>query len=115
MPQYMLVLRDDPKIFAKLSPEEIQRVIQKYKAWGDSLRTRGLLAGSAKLTDGAGRLMRRESGRVRITDGPYSEAKEVFGGYFTIQADSYDQAVERCRDCPHLEFGSIEIREVDVV
>jgi hypothetical protein len=115
MPQYMLVLRDDPKQFQTLSPEEIQRVIQKYVAWGESLRKRGVFVGSAKLTDNTARVMRREAGRVRVTDGPYSEAKEVLGGYYTIQADSYDQAVERCRDCPHLEFGSIEIREVDVL
>ncbi|MGH9311699.1 MAG: YciI family protein [Vicinamibacterales bacterium] len=115
MPQYMLVLRDNPAVFATMSPDEIQRVIQKYVAWGDSLRARGLLAGSAKLTEGAARVMRRENGRVRVLDGPYAEAKEVLGGYFTIQADSYDQAVERCQDCPHLEFGSIEIREVDQV
>jgi len=115
MPQYMLVLREDPAQFASLSADEIQRIIQKYVAWGDSLRERGLLAGGAKLTQGAARTMRRESGRVRTTDGPYAEAKEVLGGYFTILADSYDQAVERCRDCPHLEFGSIEIREVDHV
>ena len=115
MPQYMLVLRDNPAQFDALSPDEIQRIIQKYVAWGDSLRARGLLAGSAKLTDGTARVMRRENGRVRTTDGPYAEAKEVLGGYFTIQADSYDQAVERCLDCPHLQFGSIEIREVDKV
>lgn len=115
MSQYMLVLRDNPETFRTLSPEEIQRVIQKYVAWGNSLRQRGLLVGSAKLTDGDARVMRRDGSRVRVTDGPYSEAKEVLGGYFTIQADSYDQAVDRCKDCPHLDFGSIEIREVDVV
>jgi hypothetical protein len=82
-------------------------------AWGDSLRARGLLGPHAKLTDGAARVMRREQGRVRTTDGPYAEAKEVLGGYFTILADSYEQAVERCLDCPHLDFGSIEIREVE--
>jgi hypothetical protein len=111
----MLVLRDNPETFRTLGPKEIQRVIQKYVAWGDSLRQRGLLVGSAKVTDGAARVMRRESGRVRVTDGRYSEAKEVFGGYFTIQADSDDQAVDRCQDCPHLDFGTIEIREVDVL
>ena len=115
MPQFMLLLRDDPGVFQSLSPDEIQRIIQKYQAWGESLRSRGLLAHSAKLTDGAGRVMRRDSGRVRVTDGPYSEAKEVLGGYFTINADSYEQAIQRCHDCPHLEFGTIEVREVDVV
>ena len=115
MPDYMLLLRDNKPEFLKLSPDEIQRIIQKYIAWGDSLRRRGLLVGNNKLTDGAARVMRREGGRIRVTDGPYAEAKEVLGGYYTIRADSYEQAIEHCQDCPHLEFGSIEIREVEVV
>lgn len=50
-----------------------------------------------------------------MTDGPYSEAKEVLGGYFVIEADSYEQAVERLQDCPHLDYGTIVIREVEPV
>ena len=55
-------------------------------------------------------------GQVRVTDGPYSETKEVLGGYYIIEAGSYDQAIERSRDCPHLEYGgTIEVREVDKI
>jgi len=45
-------------------------------------------------------------------DGPYTETKEIVGGYFLIEADSYDHAIELSRDCPHFDFGSIEIREL---
>jgi hypothetical protein len=83
-------------------------------AWGNRLREHGLLAGSDKLAGDPGRVIRRQGGEVRVTDGPYSESKEVLGGYFTIHADSYAQAIERARDCPHLEFGgTIEVREVE--
>ena len=34
------------------------------------------------------------------------------GGLFVIEAESYDEAVELCKDCPHLDFGTIEVREV---
>jgi hypothetical protein len=115
MSDYMLLLRDNKAALTTLGPDEISRVIQKYKAWGESLRQRGLLVGTAKLTDGEGKVIRREGGRVNVIDGPYAEAKEVLGGYYTIRADSYEQAIEHCQDCPHFEFGSIEIREVDVV
>jgi hypothetical protein len=115
MPDYMLLLRDNKAEFKNLSPDEIQRIIQKYIVWGESLRSRGLLVGNNKLTDNAARVVRREAGRIRVTDGPYAEAKEVLGGYYTIKADSYEQAIEHCHDCPHLEFGSIEIREVEIV
>jgi len=113
MAQYMLLLRDNPEIFRHLSPDEIQRIIEKYRAWGQKLREAGLLVSSHKLTDEGGRVVRREGGQMRVLDGPYTEAKEVLGGYFLIEAASYEQAIERSRDCPHLEFGSIEIRAID--
>ena len=42
--------------------------------------------------------------QMRVTDGPYSETKEVLGGYYTIVADSYEHAAKRAADCPHLEY-----------
>ena len=116
MPKYMLLLHDDPSIFATLSPAEIQKVIEKYMSWGKRLREAGIITESAKLTDEPGRVVRGRGAEMRVTDGPYSETKEVLGGYYTILADSYQQAAERAADCPHLEYGgTIEIRQVDAV
>jgi hypothetical protein len=69
-----------------------------------------------KLTDEPGKVVRRRDGQVRVTDGPYSETKEVLDGYYIIEAASYDQAIERSWDCPHLEYGgTIEVRQVDMI
>jgi hypothetical protein len=76
------------------------------------LRQGGLLVDSHKLTDGDGRVVRRDGGRVRVAEGPYAVG-EVLGGYFTITAPTYDDAIRRLEDCPHLEFGTIEVREID--
>ncbi len=114
MPNYMLLLRDNPEQAEIPSPEDMQRVVEKYKAWGERLHQAGHLVDSNKLTDGAGRVVDRSNGQVRVLDGPYCETKEVVGGYFTVQAETYDQAVELCQDCPHLDYGSIEVREVEI-
>ena len=50
-----------------------------------------------------------------VTDGPYAEAREVVGGYFTVRAADYDGAVAIARDCPHLAHGWIEVREIEPV
>ena len=113
MPKYMLLLHDDPSLFAKMTPGEIQKVIEKYVGWSSRLRSAGIITESAKLTGEAGRVVRGRGRDMRVTDGPYSETKEMLGGYFTIVADSYEQAVERASDCPHLEYGPIEVRQVD--
>lgn len=115
MPKYMLLLHDDPGGFMSLSPEEMQKAIEKYIAWSDRLRADGVIVDGYKLSDQPGKVVRRTGGRVRTTDGPHTESKEVLGGYYVIEAADYDEAVARVGDCPHLDFGSIEIREIDVV
>jgi hypothetical protein len=115
MAKFMLLLHDRPGAFAKMSPDEMQQVIQKYVAWGRSLRAKRLLAESHKLTGDAGRVVRQRKGRTLVTDGPFAESKELLGGYFIIKARDYDEATSRALDCPHLEFGgTIEIRQVDL-
>ncbi len=115
MADYMLLLYENPTDFSDVSPEEMQAIIGKYSAWRDSLAEEGRLVGSNKLTDGEGRVLKGGNGDLRVTDGPFSETKEVIGGYFTIRAASYDEAVEVSKGCPHLGFGgTIEIREIEV-
>ena len=56
----------------------------------------------------------RKDGGVAVTDGPYVESREVIGGYYLIEADDYETAAKLVEDCPHLDFGSIEIRRVEM-
>jgi len=113
MPEYILFLHEAPDVLDGLSAEEMQRIIVRYRDWRESLAKRAKQPGGKKLRDRAGRVMKGAGAKLRISDGPYSEAREVIGGFFSFVADSFDQAVEIARDCPHLEFGTIEIREVE--
>src|SRR5438552_15925532 len=109
MPQYMLVLYDDPATWRNVSPEEMQKAIEKYGAW----TTRPVTVDSKRLADDSGRVIRSQGGKPRATDGPYSETKEVMGGFYAIQAANYDEAVRIAMDHPHLEYGgTIEVRQL---
>ena len=113
MAQYMLLLYNDPSDWKTMSPEDMQKAIRKFVAWREKVSSQKLLVGSHKLADDPGKVMRGK-GQVRVTDGPYSETKEVLGGYFLIEAPNYHAAVDLARDCPGLEYGgTIEVREVD--
>ena len=114
MPKYTLMLRESGGVFAKLSPAEMQAIIARYSAWADGLRMAGKLTGH-KLRDGDGRIMRRNGGRVMVTDGPFTEGKEVLGGLFIVDAASYDDVLTIANGWPHLDFGSIEVREVEII
>jgi hypothetical protein len=115
MAQFTLILRDDGTRFANLSPAELQAIVARYQAWAASLAAAGKLAGSHKLRDGVGRTMRRTGGKVVVMDGPFAEGKEILGGLFVIEAASYDEAVAIANGCPHLDFGSVEVREIEIM
>ena len=115
MTDYMLLLRDEPSTFADLAPEAMQEIIARYSAWAESLGEAGALVHSEKLADGEGRVLRRHDGATRVIDGPFVETKEIVGGFFVLRAESFDAAVEIAEGCPHVEYGSIEIRRIDAV
>ena len=112
--QYMLLLYDDPSEYRDMSPAEMQAMIERYSAWARSVGQQGKLKGNNKLRDEGGRIVRGVDGRVVVADGPYAEAKEIVSGYFLVEADSYDEAVDIARGCPHAQSrGKIEIREIE--
>ena len=48
-----------------------------------------------------------------VTDGPFAESKEAIAGFFVIQADSLEQAVQIAEDCPGFKFGqTVEVRAI---
>ena len=111
MAQFMLLIRGgNPD--GEISPEEVQGIIQKYVKWAERLSTAGKLLASDKLHD-SGRMVTANGGQ--IVDGPFTETKEAVGGYFTVEAASYDEAVSIARECPVFEHGGkVEVRQVEV-
>ena len=108
MPHYMLLLYDDRNMkdmFVQMSPEDMQNALQKYMDW----MKKPFTVDGKRLADDYGKVLRKST----VTDGPYSETKEILGGYYTIEAAGYDEAVTISLTHPHLEHGgTIEIRQV---
>jgi hypothetical protein len=116
MPTYLLVARDTKeaqKVWTGMSAQEVQTAIAKYRAWSDRVKAQGKLQEGQKLRDGQGRVLSGHGSSFKVTDGPHSESKEVIGGFWILQASSYDEAVKLASDSPHLEHGSLEVREIE--
>jgi hypothetical protein len=107
MAQFVLLLRDNGSWPGDMSPEEMQKILGRYREWIGSMKGKG-----EKLRDREGRVVSPTSSKVGVTDGPYVETKEVVGGFLLIEAKDYDDAVRMCETSPHLTFGSIEIRQI---
>lgn len=116
MPKYLMVARDPGNWSEQatgMSPAEMQAIIGRYQAWNERVAQQGKLLSGEKLKDGEGRLLTAERGAVRVLDGPHTASKEVIGGFWLLEAASYEEAVQLAQDSPHLEFGSLELRAIE--
>lgn len=113
MARFLVLPRESDDTFAHLSPAEMEAIIARYVAWSARMAETGRMEGGEKLEDGTGRVLRRDTTGVSVTDGPFTEVKEVVGGYWVVHADGLDDAAALMRDHPHLDYGSLEIRRIE--
>src|SRR6202042_3721743 len=91
-------------------PPERVAAMMKYN---EALTKAGvLLALDGLHPPSAGARVSFSGGKPTVTDGPFSEAKEVIGGYWMIQAKSRAEAIEWASRCPGLDSETIELRQV---
>lgn len=105
MKKYLYVFRGGDGGYADQSPEEMQAHMERWGEWMQKRQADGYpLQAEGKVVAKAGDL---------ITDGPFTEGKEVVGGYVVLEANDLDHAVELSKDCPIFEFGgTTEVREI---
>ena len=95
-----------------LSPEDLQNRMGKWFAWGNKMGEAGILHGGEALKAEAKRV---EGPNRTITDGPFAESKELVGGFYIVEAESYDAVVKIAEDYPDYDLdGGVEIREIQV-
>lgn len=111
MAKFLILARSTGTAYANRSPQEMQQVVQRYMAWTAGLRDAGKLLHSERLRP-EGRVVRGSAGKMTVTDGPFAESKEVIGGFWLVEASSYDEVEAYLKDHPHLDVGALEIRQI---
>ena len=82
-------------------------------ACGTTLRKNGqLIAAEALQPVQTAKTVRVRNGKVSITDGPFAETKECVAGFYLIDADDFDKALELAAKIPPAQVGSIEVRPI---
>jgi hypothetical protein len=93
-------------------PDDVARVDAMMK-YNEELHKAGvLLALDGLHPPSMGARVSFAGGTPKVTDGPFSEAKEVVGGYWIIQAKSREEAIEWAKRCPGADNEVIEVRQV---
>ena len=97
-----------------LSPDELQRQIERYMNWIEQLRRDGHFVAGEPL-DETGKVLSGRDGNT-VTDGPFTESKEEVGGYFIIRATDLEAAVRLSKGCPIFRNnGTVEVRPIQPV
>ena len=113
--QYMLLIYDDESVWNDMPEEERHSVMGEYTSFTQALRDAGkYVAGDALQPTGTAKTVAVRGGAPVTTDGPFAETKEQLGGYYLIDADSEDEALEWAAKIPSARFGRIEVRPVVV-
>jgi hypothetical protein len=109
MSQYMLLLYTSEK-------EELANRGAEMPVWLElnrSLEEAGLLAAAGRLQPTAtATTVSAISGETELTDGPFAITKEVLVGYYLIEAENLDQALNVAKRMPLIRYGSVEVRPV---
>ena len=111
--KYLCLIAFEEDSLYGLGPAEIERLDRETKPFDASLRASGhFLDSDALEPTRTAKTVRRQSGKLLVTDGPFAETKEAIGGFLLIEAADMDEAIAIVSAMPGLAHGSVEIRPV---
>ncbi len=95
-----------PDKFAAMAPDDVKELVSQCPRLDEKMRATGKVLVSASLGDlDTWRTLRPRGGKTHVSDGPYTESKEVVGGAFIIDADSRDEALRIASMHPAATLG----------
>lgn len=111
--KYMLSIYADEKGLASATPEQFQELAEAYNTFTQEVRDKGIfLAGEGIQPTSTATTVRVRDGETLTTDGPFAETKEQMNGFYLLECNDLDEAIEWAGKIPDAARGSIEVRPV---
>lgn len=111
--RYLLLIYGEESHWAQMSPEDAQREFHAYESFTAWLEGKGWLQGASALQPTpSATTVRLRNDELLTTDGPFAETREQLGGYYLIECEHLDQAIEAAARVPAARGGSVEIRPI---
>ena len=113
--QYLCLIYEAESELPSRPAEEQEAIMGEYFAFTNQMREGGkLVAGDALMPTETATTVRVRDGNVVTTDGPFAETKEQLGGYYLLDCNDLDEAIELAGKIPSSRWGSIEVRPIMV-
>lgn len=112
--KYMLIMRASDEALAAMADVDMDAMLETMGRFNDELIRAGVLVAAEGLDDAAeGVVVDYSTEPPVVTDGPYGETKELFGGYYILNVSSKEEAIEWAKRMPAAGPGiKTEIRRV---
>ena len=111
--KFMVLIYNDSTMLDALPKAQFDETMRGCLAHADELRNEGHLLDSQMLeSPSTAKSLRNLKNRMTITDGPFTETKEVLAGFNLIEAESMEEAVRIAAEFPWARTGCVEVRPV---
>ena len=111
--RYLLLIYYDESATSSMNETETQAVMAKWWEYDSAIKAAGASAvGEALQPTSTATTVRDGEGKPIVTDGPFAETKEQLGGYYLLDVDNLDTAIEWAHKCPAATYGSVELRPI---
>jgi hypothetical protein len=114
--KFMLLIQANTDRWKALTWADKENFLAEYISFNQKIIATGEHLDSAPLDHREkSRIVRVRDGKVDVTDGPFSDATDGLSGYYLIDVESVERAVEIAAEVPDARFNAIEVRPVAVV
>jgi hypothetical protein len=111
--KYLLLIYGDEGNWGTVSEQDRASITEAYNDYSDEVQKAGVsLAAEALQPTASATTVRVRNGETLLTDGPFAETKEQLGGFYMVECDTLDQAIEWAAKIPGASSGSIEVRPI---
>jgi hypothetical protein len=94
-------------------PVAFGQVMEEWNRYTEMLKDRGHYAGGEALQPvTTATTVRIKNGQTLTTDGPFAETKEALGGFYLVDANDLDEAMQLAAACPGAKYGTVEVRPI---
>ncbi|MFI6324042.1 YciI family protein [Nonomuraea sp. NPDC050556] len=111
--RYILMSNVEITAMEAMPAEAFEAAMARFVDFTRALTESGVLLAVEQLAmPDTATTVRNRDGRTLLTDGPFADVAERFGGFWIVEAPDLDTVLKYAADCPAADYGSVEVRPV---